>query len=391
MSVKAMINNKGSDSEDPFQAIRPFNDDEFRQVIDRTAQDKKLSLVLARAASQLPLVQKILTPMLAWRIKKTFANMQHIADFQLWLSSYVEKMLAQTTSGLTVSGLDQLDNQQHYLWLSNHRDIALDPTLVNYALHLKGDDTGRIAIGDNLLDDPLVADLMRLNKSFVVQRSVKSKREKLNALQLLSRYIAFSINDGHSVWLAQQEGRAKDGVDKTDTAVLKMLSLFGRPDKLSFSDSLQQLNPIPVSISYEHDPCDLLKAQELVLAQHNDDYEKPSGEDIKSIFQGIMGDKGRVHVAFGQPIEADKFCDANTLAAEIDRQIIANYKLFPINYAAHYLLVEKSRLKMPADKYPVDIHDSVDWLRQRVLGQTEEVVVQLLEMYAQPYIRQAAM
>jgi hypothetical protein len=372
---------------DEFADIRPYNDTEFQQILERLLAEPDLIKGLAyfmRPNWRGPL-RLLARSLVRWRLQKDLTGLESIAEFQLWLAGYVEKIVNKTTAGLEICGIDQLDVNKSYLWLSNHRDIALDPTLVNYALHLSNMPTGRIAIGDNLLTHPVVGDFMRLNKSFIVKRSVKERREKFSALQLLSRYIRHSIDDGHSVWIAQREGRAKDGIDATDTAVLKMLSLAGRGDKESFSQSLQQLNLIPVSISYEFDPCDLSKARELAAINEGEQYLKAESEDVASIVMGLMGSKGRVKVSFGKEILPFMFASPEELAAEIDRQIVDGYACFPINYAAHKLLAEQGKCQA-LDEYG-DIETGVIELNERGEGETESVKFQLYSMYAQPIIR----
>lgn len=372
---------------DEFADIRPYNDTEFPLILERLLAEPDLVKGLAyfmRPNWRGPL-RLLARSLVRWRLQKDLSELDSIADFQLWLADYVEKIVNKTTSGLEIVGLEKLDKEKSYTWLSNHRDIALDPTLVNYALHKSKRSTGRIAIGDNLLTNPVVGDLMRLNKSFIVKRSIRAKREKFSALQLLSRYIRHSIDEGHSVWIAQQEGRAKDGVDSTDTAVLKMLSLAGRGEKETFSSSLQKLNPLPVSISYEFDPCDVLKARELAALNSGQGYQKSDNEDVKSIVTGLMGDKGRVRVSFGQMISKDLFADADALAAEIDRQIVSGYACFPINYAAYKYLVDKN-LASELDKYE-NLEEGIADLEKRCLGESDEVKLQIYSMYAQPILR----
>jgi hypothetical protein len=376
---------------DEFADIRPYNDSEFPVILDRLLAEPDLVKGLAyfmRPNWKGPL-RLLARSLVRWRLQKDLSELDSIADFQLWLAGYVEQIVNKTTSGLEIIGLDKLDKDKSYTWLSNHRDIALDPTLVNYALHKSERSTGRIAIGDNLLTNPVVGDLMRLNKSFIVKRSITAKREKFSALQLLSRYIRFSIDEGHSVWIAQQEGRAKDGIDSTDTAVLKMLSLAGRAEKEVFSMALQKLNPIPVSISYELDPCDVLKARELAALSSGQAYIKSENEDVKSIVTGLMGEKGRVRVCFGDVMPEREFTDAETLASAIDRQIVLGYACFPINYAAHKYLAEQ-QLVPTLDEYE-NLQEGQAILQQRCQGESEAVKQQMYSMYAQPIIRQQAL
>lgn len=372
---------------DEFADIRPYNDTEFPEILDRLLAEPDLVKGLAyfmRPKWRGPL-RLLAQSIVRWRLQRDLSHLESIEEFQGWLAGYVEKIISKTTTGLVVEGLEELSADKSYVWLSNHRDIALDPTLVNYSLHLNNKQTGRIAIGDNLLENPVVGDVMRLNKSFIVKRSITSKREKLTALQLLSKYIRHSIEEGHSVWIAQREGRAKNGIDETDTAVLKMLALAGRPNKEKFAESLGILNPIPVSISYEFDPCDVLKARELAAKNSGEEYLKSDNEDVVSIVTGLMGNKGRVQVVFGQEIEMPAFESAQTLSEEIDRQIVSGYACFPINYAAHKLLSELGGCT-PLKDYS-ELSEGLNQIQQRSDGETDAVKLQLYSMYAQPIIR----
>jgi len=376
---------------DEYADIRPYNDTEFPEILERLLKEPDLVKGLAQFAKpgwKGPL-RLLARSLVRWRLQKDLSGLESIAEFQQWLAGYVEQILTKTTESLTVSGVEALDPTQNYLWFSNHRDIALDPTLVNFSLHQHQWPTGRIAIGDNLLTNPVVGDLMRLNKSFIVKRSVTGKREKLSALQLLSKYIRHSIAEGESVWLAQREGRAKDGVDETDTAVLKMLSLAGRNEKESFEVSLRALNLVPVSISYEFDPCDLLKARELAAIDAGEDYRKTEDEDVISIVTGLMGDKGRVHVHFGQIPCVTSFQSANDLAQNIDDQIVAGYQCYEVNYAAHKMLAKHGKVAA-LEEYP-ECSDAHQWLLKRAAEESEDVRIQLYSMYAQPVIRKESL
>jgi len=374
---------------DEFADIRPYNDTEFQQTIERLLAEPDLVKGLAyfmRPNWRGPL-KLLARSTVRWKLKKDLRGLESIEDFQLWLVGYIEKIIKKTTTSLEVQGLDQLDDNKSYLWLSNHRDIALDPTLVNFALYLSNKPTGRIAIGDNLLTNPVVGDFMRLNKSFIVKRSIKARREKFSALQLLSRYIRHSISDGHSVWIAQREGRAKNGIDVTDTAVLKMLSLAGRSVKEVFSESLKELNPIPVSISYEFDPCDIFKARELAAIEQGTTYQKSDNEDVTNIVTGLMGKKGRVRVSFGEPIAISLLESPEILAAEIDRQIVNGYAVFPINYAAHKMLSQQGKCEALHSYDSDDIAQGTKELHERSEGELASVKTQLYSMYAQSVIR----
>nr|WP_110685351.1 1-acyl-sn-glycerol-3-phosphate acyltransferase [Salinicola aestuarinus] len=323
---------------DRFADIRPYHDDEVADVLGRLAHDSELLNAITRY--RLPRLAK-LTPPLAraiasFRLQREMRGVSTIREFQQRIANYMAHMISRTTRGFSVEGLDKLSADEAYLFIGNHRDIALDPAFVNYALHAGGHDTVRIAIGDNLLQKPFVTDLMRLNKSFIVPRSAKGKRAMLAAYQSLSGYIRHSItDDNHSVWLAQREGRAKDGIDCTDTAIVKMLCMARRAEEKDavVGNAIRELKIVPVSISYEFDPCDINKARELEAKRTAGHYDKVEFEDIRSIVTGITGDKGRVKLAFGEPLSAD-FDTPDAVAAEIDRQVLEHYPLFPTHQLA---------------------------------------------------------
>ena len=214
------------------------------------------------------------------------------------------------------------------MFISTQRDISLDPAFIDIALHMTGNNTVRIAIGDNLLRMPAVTSLMRLNRSFIVKRSIEAPREKLKALTHLSEYIGLSIAENNSIWIAQREGRAKDGNDKTEDAVLKMISLYGRQKKQDFATYMSSLNIVPVSISYEYDPNDLAKANELYEKEKNGVYKKDQFEDIDTITRGIRGYKGHVKLVAGTPIKGG-FESAEELSNIIDKFIWSNYQMYP--------------------------------------------------------------
>ncbi|MDC5706122.1 1-acyl-sn-glycerol-3-phosphate acyltransferase [Vibrio europaeus] len=320
---------------DPFIEIRPYNDDEIPAAIDRLVNDEEfISAILQhRFSNHAGWFKTLMSPMVKIYLKMKWSKLNSVETIQVEVKKYLDQTLKTTTKGVTYSGLENLDPEQAYLFVSNHRDIAMDPALVNYGLFQSGHKTVRIAIGDNLLKKPCATELMKLNKSFIVKRSAKGPREMMKALGTLSGYIKHSLETGHSIWIAQKEGRAKDGNDFTDPAILKMFHVEGRKQKLSFPEYIKSLKIVPVAISYENDPCDIAKAIELHAKDSVGSYEKGEFEDIESIIQGIVGDKGHVHVAFGDVIEQD-FETPEALAEEIDRQVHANYKLFPINQLA---------------------------------------------------------
>ena len=234
---------------DEFEAIRPYADAEVPAVMARLFADREFLDILAhfrfpRLAGPMGWMLK---PLIAQRLRREFASIHSIDTLQARIEMYLERTIERATDGITYSGLEKLRPGCAYLFIANHRDIVMDPAFVNYAVFQAKMRTPRIAIGDNLLQRPFVSDLMRLNKSFIVRRSVTGRREKLAAYQLLSASINHSIrNDGESIWIAQAEGRAKDGDDRTDSAILKMLHMSRKDEP--FAEVLSTLRPTPVSI-----------------------------------------------------------------------------------------------------------------------------------------------
>lgn len=323
-----------------FADIRPYNDDEVLPVLDRLLADDEFISAIAslRLGSWHKRVSFLLYPIVRYILRRELRGVSKVRDFQNIVKKYMDGMVASSTKGFTVSGLDELDPKKAYLFMSNHRDIALDPAFVNYAMYHNNHDTVRIAIGDNLLTKPYVSDLMRINKSFIVRRSAKGPRQVLAAYRQLSAYIRHSIEeDNNPIWIAQREGRAKDGNDRTEPAIIKMIAISQNKKQESFSEFINKLHLVPVAISYELDPCDGAKAKELFETQSQGRYQKAEHEDVESIARGIAGDKGRVHVSFGEPLSGD-FETPESVATEIDRQVISNYVLHPTNFFAYKIL-----------------------------------------------------
>ena len=320
---------------DKFSDIRPFNDQEIKPAIKRVINsDEFMEAILS---FRFPKLSKylafILKPILRRYFLYKWGSIDSIDKIQKVVGGYVQYMIDSTTTKFSYSGLEDLDPEKNYLFVSNHRDIAMDPSFVNWALRLENFQTVRIAIGDNLLSKPYVSDLMRMNKSFIVKRSVSGVREMMRSLQTLSDFISTSLKEDSSIWIAQKEGRAKDGFDKTDPAIIKMFYVNGKKQKLPFSDYIKSLNIVPVAVSYELDPCDQQKARELYEMAECGIYNKSEYEDIDSIVSGIIGKKGHVHVSFGQPLQGD-YENADQVATEIDSQIYKNYFLHPSNLIA---------------------------------------------------------
>ncbi len=325
---------------DPFADIRPYRDAEVPAVLQRLLGDRELLDSIARLSlgKVAKLAPALCRPVVRWYLGRQLRGAGDVHGLQMVIKHYVEKVIEDTTAGFSVSGLEALDPGRPWLFMSNHRDIVMDPAFTNYALHRGGHQTVRIAIGDNLLTKPWVSDLMRLNKSFIVKRSPGSGRALLAASRHLANYIRMSLHEERApVWIAQREGRAKDGIDRTEPAVVKMLTMSRDKQTESFSEVVNALGIVPVSISYELDPCDGLKARELYLRSTTGSYAKAEQEDVASIARGISGNKGRVHVAFGTPLTGE-FADADQVAEEIDRQVISLYCLHPTNLHAYRML-----------------------------------------------------
>lgn len=371
-----------------FDSIRPYHDHEVTEVLKRVAADPGFLNVIIRyryPALAGPLGW-LLRPLAAWRLRKEAAKINSVAALQARVAPYVEHSVKKATDGISFSGIENLGGEQPHLYLANHRDIVMDPAYVNYALFQAGIPTPRLAIGDNLLQKPFVSDLMRLNKSFIVPRSVTGRREKLDAFQLLSSYINHSLlEDKCSIWIAQAEGRAKDGDDRTDSAILKMFHMSQRD--LEFGPAVARLNLTPVAISYEYDPCDLDKARELHVRATTGSYQKQPGEDDASIAKGITGYKGRVHVHFARPITSG-FEDAKQLAGQIDQVIWQDYRLFPVHYLAWQQWQERDpHLEVPAIETlfsAAEIARAKDIWQQRQQQCPAEQLPWLIMQYANP-------
>lgn len=376
---------------DKFKEIRPYHDHEIRPVLDRLITDPEFlsSIASFYAPKMSRLLPGAMRMIARKKLRGQVAAVHDVASMQDVIADYMYKMIEDTTTSLTHSGLEDLDADRSYLFVSNHRDITMDPAFVNYMLYHAGNRTVQIATGDNLLKKPFVSDLMRLNKSFIVQRSLKG-RELLRGLTLLSEYIHHCIEQDSHVWIAQREGRAKDGIDKTEAALLKMLAMYQRKQPLS--ESLEQLHIVPVSISYEYDACDVLKAEELYAIESTGSFTKNEKSDIQSIVAGMIGFKGAVHVAFGREMHYASN-DPDVIAASIDSQIIENYKLRDSNYIAFELLKEKGWLPERSGGLEISIPEIGRESRGFFMKRLEQVDPKLhrhyLLSYANPVISRA--
>lgn len=331
-----------------FDDIRFYDDKEVNNALQEYVQHPMIKALL-----------KFTFPDLEFdEIEEIVMTCNSIQDFQariIYLS--VEKVLERTSEGLTDNGFDKLDSDESYFFISNHRDIILDTSLINYTLYNHDLVMTASAIGDNLVQKPFLMALSRLNRNFLVLRN-QSPREMLKSSMKLSEYIRHLLMDeGRSVWMAQREGRTKDGNDHTQQGVLKMLAMAkGKTDIL---DYFSKLKIVPVAISYEFDPTDMLKMPEVLAKRMKEEYKKTANEDFNSIMQGAMGQKGRIQLNAGKILTEEDFAEIRRkdlsvndqlkeVANLIDRAIYRNFKLWPANYIAYDLLKNEERF---ADNY----------------------------------------
>lgn len=318
-----------------FDEIRPYHDEELPQVFEELIADPAFRQVVGFVMPGIPF-EAIAQQMRACKTKFAF---QKAICYDI-----LKKLIKETTCGVTLDQSELADKTKAYTYISNHRDIILDSGFLSILLVDNGGDTVEIAIGDNLLIYPWIKKLVRINKSFIVQRGLPM-RQMLESSARLSRYMHYTIGEKHqSIWIAQREGRAKDSDDRTQDSVLKMLAIGGEGDII---DRLMQMNIAPLSISYEYDPCDFLKAMEFQLKRDNPDYKKTTADDLKNMQTGLMGYKGRVHFHIapcinGSLAKLDRSMSRQelyaTVSSVIDREIHRGYRLYPGNYVAADLL-----------------------------------------------------
>ena len=307
----------------------------FRAVVARLIEDADLChaaalFFLPRLTNGFPALGHALT---ARYLKRQAAHLSTVRDVQALISRYVDSIIERSIFDFTVEGIERLVPGQAHLFVSTHRDIVMDSGLMNYAIHRAGHSTSRIAVGDNLFGKPCAAALMRLNKSFVVERSATGTKAIYKAMRRTSAYIRASLEEDESIWIAQREGRAKNGLDHTAPALVKMLALAHDGELAQVGDICERVRIVPVAITYEIDPCAPRKARELYITDREGAYCKPEGEDLASMVEGMLGFKGRVHLHFGECIRG-QFGDAEALADELDRRIAAGLRVFPSHLRA---------------------------------------------------------
>lgn len=369
-----------------FDDIRPYYDQEVPFVIEELVKDELFK----------KLVQTYIFPNTNWDdFTKLMRSFRTKKEFQQGIAqTVVLDIVNKTSSGLSTSGIELVDKDKAYLFMSNHRDIVLDASILAVILNSNGYETMEIAIGDNLLIQPWIEDLVRINKSFIVKRGVSFREQLLASIQL-SEYIHYAITEKkESVWIAQREGRAKNSDDRTQESVIKMLAMG---NKIDLPLSIRELNILPLTISYEYDPCDYLKAKEFQQKRDNPDFKKSPKDDLLNMETGLFGNKGHIHFRFGKTINSDidklpkaanKNEEASQIAALIDKEIFKNYKFYPINYIFYDRLWGNNRFSnqytdediITTDKYLQAQLDKIDLPDKDIPFLTGKI----MEMYAYP-------
>lgn len=365
-----------------FDDIRPFTDEEVREKIDLLVKEPQFETAISKIFKDVPFAL----------VKRQLSQIGTIREFQVEFILPILKMLvSNSTEGFTWSE-NEMDSNEHHLYISNHRDIVLDSALTNYALVEKNLDTAEIAIGSNLLSPPWVEVLVKLNKSFTVARDV-DKDKKMEASQKLSSYIKYSrLEKSNSIWIAQREGRSKDGNDRTNPSILKMFCLAAEGEDII--DYLKKLNIRTISCSYEYNPCDSLTLPELYAKHQGKKYIKSPGEDMNAMVSGVMGKKGKVHVGFSNSINDEleslrglenKNKVYQSVAELLDKRVHKNYKLFNTNYISFDLLNKAERF---TDLYhPEEVEEFKAYMQGKintVEGDREVLEKLFLNMYANP-------
>ncbi|RIH62980.1 glycerol acyltransferase [Mariniphaga sediminis] len=367
-----------------FDDIRPYTDKEVKEKIRLMLKDPAFDKVLMYLFKVRPKVEMV---KLQLRMMRKIKQLQgtFVYDLLRWIVN-------KTSDGLTSTGLDTLDKTKPYLFISNHRDIILDPALLNLLIFDSGMNTTQVAIGNNLLLYEWIEHAVKLNRAFIIKRNLPP-RELLKSSIKVSHFIRKSITeDGLSVWISQREGRTKDGFDKTQESVLKMINMSNTKN---ISEGFNELNIVPVSFSYEIEPCGLAKMKELIKKEHYGQ-KKTSKDDLKSMSMGMFNPKGRMRCSFGTPIEMNlgeaktkeqKNKQIKELAEMIDRQIYANFKLWPNNYIAYDMLMPEPRFQ---HKYST--HEKKDFkmmIEQAMIHidfPITDIQERFLKIYANPVI-----
>lgn len=375
--------------------IAPYDDECFREKLEKLVGEEGFEHAIRFVMPDVDYPQFV-QHLLAVR------NQQ---DFQSRIvGGFLEDLARKTSDGISMSGVENIVEGQSYTFISNHRDIVLDASFLNVCMIRAHRPITQIAIGNNLLIYDWITDLVKLNRSFIVKRDV-SKMDAVRAAQQLSSYIRYVISKRHeSVWIAQRQGRAKDSNDVTQESLAKMLALAGTTK--DFASNLEEINLLPVSITYEYDPNDYLKVDEFVLRRRDPEFKKSQHDDLLSMETGLLSPKGRIHFHFGKPINDDlraiegtpRIQAVHQACALIDREIHQGYRLYPINYIAYDRL---SGTDAMAGNYSADDVKAFDDYVERQLGRVnvpgglvgdekDYAREMLLTMYANPVRNQLA-
>jgi 1-acyl-sn-glycerol-3-phosphate acyltransferase len=369
-----------------FDAIRPFYDAEVNKAISASINHPMLKAIM-----------NFTFPDVAEEVWKAQLLKTHsIRDFQCnFIYESIQKVLQKSSDGITTSGFENLEKNTSYLFISNHRDIILDTSLLNVCLFDHELVMTASAIGDNLVKKDFLLNLSKLNRNFLVKRGL-SPREMLQSSKLMSEYICQLLcRENRSVWIAQREGRTKDGNDATNSGVLKMLGMGSNEDKLL--DYFKKIRIVPVSISYEYDPTDALKMPQLMAEAKDEIYIKEKNEDFINLLSGIMGQKKRIHIHVGKVLneELDIIAINNdnvnkqiqALAQVIDDSILQSYKLWPTNFIAFDLLNNTSIYK---DYYTESEKSLFERrLEMKIDANNEAMKESFLAMYANPVVNKS--
>ncbi|MFA5447779.1 MAG: 1-acyl-sn-glycerol-3-phosphate acyltransferase [Sphaerochaeta sp.] len=312
-------------------------------------------------------------------ILKALDEVRTYDDFQRKITAgvFLPQVVENSVDEFTFSGTESLDKETAYLFVSTHRDIVLDCALIDLALDAADQMLCEMAIGDNLLTNEFVTDLFKLNGGVTVKRNLPMRESYLESIRLSSYLVELISEVNKSVWIAQKSGRSKDGKDITNPAVIKMLHLSQRKKGVSFSEVINKVRIVPVAVSYEKDPCDVIKAREEVHSSFFGRRKKRLYEDLISISRGLKGDKGRIHISFGEPISGE-WENSEQVAREIDRQIHLTYRLWPTNLWAYDYLNKSSE---HASSYADFDHEA---FMARFEGLKPEVREYVLNAYANP-------
>ena len=325
-----------------FDDIRPYYEEEIPAAMQRLTSCDAFPLLASYVYPEVPLEE----------VRQRVRGFKTVREFQSDTMYKVnEQVIERSMTAFSGSGLEHLDPHKHYLYVSNHRDIMLDASLLQYFLLKNGFDTSEITFGANLMTSPTVIDIGKSNKMFRVERPGGDIKAFYRASLHLSEYIRYVIKEkGQSVWIAQRNGRTKDGRDATDQGIIKMFCMSEQRDKIK---ALAELNIVPIAVSYEWEPCDILKVLELYQSQYTRYVKKP-GEDLNSILTGILQPKGRVHFELTEPLTAEELSAFEGMtnneyhkevARLIDKKINKAYRLWPNNYIAHDLLYGNTRYR----------------------------------------------